>query len=119
MTVYKTRSRAAKVHASPDCPQLTQRAHFIREVDLEELTGPRFCKRCFPDFPRIPRVWHPTCYKCHPERRMPCEHNGGVQILVWRVNLTVDPLGNRVPIKTWVWPENVGSRTLVNPVQRG
>lgn len=130
LMVYGTGRKHAGVHHDRDCYQLvTMSMYPIKEMDLETIQAPRLCKSCWPDLPRV-QSWHAMCYLCGYPYPYPCEHNGGMQVVVPQR----DGVSHRAPgddqgrlLQTrWVWPENAhhylmvgrhaqGADTLANP----
>lgn len=104
LVVFKA-GRSSRVHASPDCPPLVQKAKIVLEWDLDQVPKARFCKICFPDAP----VHKSRRTRCCGTITRACQHNGGVLVLFPG---SPSHLG-------WVWPEDAHRHTLVNPVPLG
>lgn len=122
MQVYWTGSSNTSVHLSADCLYLKGPQRLgkpLRQVELADVKRPRLCINCFPNAPRI-KVAHVRCRKCNKRQTLPCQHNGGVRVLVERdlqspfyVNLQGQP-GHYQP--KWVWPEHAHWYTLAQPL---
>ena len=120
--VYWTGSSNTSVHASPDClylrgPQRMTKP--LERVDLADVVRPKLCKRCFPTAPRI-KVAHVRCRLCNTAQVLPCEHNGGIRVLVERSlssSFYVKMQGAKGQYQPkWVWPEHAHWYTLAQPL---
>jgi hypothetical protein len=96
MRVYTTGSENVKFHASKDCRGLTKGQKEAFAVELATLQAPKPCLYCYPDYPVL-AVVHLRCTICNTGKVYPCQHNGGVRVLV--------PTRHGYRSK-YVWPEN-------------
>lgn len=113
LTVYRSPTLNTRVHLTPDCPMaLRALKKELLEIDLETIQGPKLCAVCFPDYPKIGRVWHPLCRVCKQTRPRPCPHNGAIQVKVMQQSRWHPKEVGPTEHLRWVWPEHA---SLYNP----
>lgn len=107
--VFLTGSERRSFHKSKDCYELgskTQEVYTAPLSDLPHTASP--CKACYPDAPRV-RVLRRLCLECSTDGVIrPCEHNGGVQVVVRHAAPTIASGRQAVTYhrKVWVWPDH-------------
>lgn len=103
-----------KFHSTRDCWQLTKTPHVgdhreVDEIDLEDIAYPLPCRTCYPDAPRLESV-HRYCRVCDTGKVNPCEHNGGVKVMMTqqhRSQTITSEAGDTFTRWIHVWPERV------------
>jgi hypothetical protein len=107
----------ARVHETPSCRILKSyhQKRPLKLVGLDAISTPLFCRTCFPDAPRIKKIPHLPCDICSPNRAKPCEHNGGVLVVIKRH----DSYPTSSNYTRYVWPETAAAHTVVNSAQMG
>lgn len=84
----------------------------IIELSLERIQNMsvRFCSHCCPKELKHPTMVHRKCEICDRARPWPCEHNGGVRVLIHTYRQ-----GRPWTVHRWRWPENVVFGGLADP----